>query len=113
MRLEIMVPSSRLHQQVVESRSRLNPALDVMDFASDRAVHRFQRISQRELSEEEPQTVFVNMQVDAEEEFDTKYVNLYIDTGSSFNSKFDQRETSSIYSPRTVLVLVRHRKVRA
>ena len=107
-----MVPSSRLHQQVVSSHSRLNPMLDVIDFASDRAVHRFQRKSQRELSEEEPQTVLVNMQIDAEEELDTKYVNLYIDTGRSLNSKFDQRERSSIYSPRTLLVLVRHPKAR-
>ena len=65
--------------------------LDVMNFASDRAVHRFQRKSQRGLSEEEPQTVFVDMQVDADEELETKYVNLYIETGGSVNCKSDQR----------------------
>jgi hypothetical protein len=82
-----MVAPSRLHRQTNRFRHRINRMPKGMKFASTDADRHLNRngYARTPVEEQEPETVYVNMQIHSEDEFETKYVNLYIDTGRNVN----------------------------
>jgi hypothetical protein len=76
-----MVASTRLHRGADGLRHRINSIPDNVKFPDDDFVPQLKRNNYAVPSEEEePETVYVDMNIDSGEESETKYVNLIIDT---------------------------------
>jgi len=96
---------ARLHQETDRVRRRLNPIPDLITFASDDIADRLKRYVHTKKSEEESDTVYVNLKVDSEEDLETKYVNLYIDTKRDINAKYTHLDEDSDYMNTKVVYL--------
>jgi len=82
-----MAALARLHQETDRIRRRLNPMPDLITFASNDITDRLKRYIRTKQSDEDADTVYVNLKVDSGEDLETKYVNLYVDTKRNLNAK--------------------------
>lgn len=92
-----MATLTRLHQETDRVRRRLNPVPDLITFASNDIADRLKRYLHTKQTEEDPDTVYVNLKVNSEEDLETKYVNLYIDTKRDINTRFTHLNQGSGY----------------
>lgn len=83
-----MTALARLHQETDRLRRRLNPMPDLITFASNDITDRVKRYVQTKNSEEDSDTVYVNLDVSSQEKIETKYINLYIDTKRDINANY-------------------------
>jgi uncharacterized protein YukJ len=92
-----MATLARLHQETDRVRRRLNPIPDLITFASNDIADRLKRYVYMKKTEEDSDTVYVNLKIDSEEDLETKYVNLYIDTKRDVNAKRTHLDQGSGY----------------
>lgn len=95
--LDVMVALARLHEEVERVRRHLNPMPDLITFASNDAADRLKRYIHTKRSDEDDETVYVNMKVNSEEDLPPKYINLYIDTKRDMNARYVEWDDSSDY----------------
>jgi hypothetical protein len=96
--LDIIATLARLHEEIDRVRHHLYPMPDLITFASNDVANRLKRYVLTKSPDEEVNTVYVNLKIDAEEESKTKYINLYIDTKRDINAKYLTPEDLSDYS---------------
>ena len=78
---------------------------DMITFASSNIADRLKRYVHTKQSDEDSDTVYVNLKVDSEEDLETKYVNLYIDTKRDVNAKYTNLDEASDYIDTKVVYL--------
>ncbi|CAF3617014.1 unnamed protein product [Adineta steineri] len=89
---EIMIASNRLHRGTDQLKRRVNPLVNVMKSSSYNQFKRNQKPVLYEQQEAEPDTFYVQMNIDSDvdvdedEPLETKYVDVIIDTKRNVNT---------------------------
>ncbi len=92
-----MAALARLHQEADRIRRRLNPVPDLITFASNDIADRLKRYIHTKQSNEDSDTVYVDLKINSEEDLDTKYINLYIDTKRDLSGRSSRSHKPSEY----------------
>lgn len=92
-----MLALARLHEQAERVRRQLNPVPDLITFASNDAADRLKRYIHTKRSDDDDETVYVNLKVNSEEDLPPKYINLYVDTKRDMNAKYFEWDENSDY----------------